>query len=207
MVNRSGFRKPYYAVHVFHNVAMSLITASDVWKSFRYFGSALSFPVNFDAVALCAALHLYHLWIYWRTFHMDDWLHHGLMIGVALPLGSLVPAGSLMGFSLFFTTGLPGAICYAALFARNNDWMSRDTEKRISRVVNLWMRAPGCVAHAALTLAATASAVGRATSWETTVGVVTAALTAWNGMYFLAAVMDSIRPQQQPQPQPQQQQN
>ena len=42
--------------------------------------------------------------------------HHILMIGIALPIGWFVDSKSLLGYSLFFTTGLPGGIDYFLLF-------------------------------------------------------------------------------------------
>jgi hypothetical protein len=181
----AGFRKPYYAVHVAHNVAMVALTASDVWYSFTDLHHALEYPVNWAAIYLCYALHLYHVYEYWRTMHRGDWLHHGLMIGIALPLGSIVPSGTLLGFSLFFTTGLPGGINYAALFAERNGWITHAVEKAINLPIHVWLRCPGCVAHAALTVASILSSPQR-TPFYLAVGLTTAALTAWNGIYFMA---------------------
>jgi hypothetical protein len=183
-------QRPYYAVHTLHNAAVTALTLTDVTTSFTRFHEVQTLPINWQAVYLVYALHFYHTALYWRTFRFDDWLHHGLMIGVALPLGGLVPAGPLMGFSLFFTTGLPGGISYGALWAERNGWLDRHTEKRISQAVNVWIRAPGCVAHGALTLALTLSApssVG-ALQW---IGLLEAALTTWNGLYFMEQVVAS----------------
>ena len=186
-----GFQRPYYAVHVLHNLAVTAVTWPDILATFTQFHvpAILSQPVSWQAVYMVFALHFYHTALYWRAFHFDDWLHHGLMIGVALPLGSLVPAGPLMGFSLFFTTGLPGAIGYGALWLERNGWLSRLREKQISQTVNVWIRAPGCVAHGALTLAAALSSVGGGWLWW--VGILEAILTAWNGLYFMEQVVVS----------------
>ena len=177
-------QKPYYAVHVLHNIGIVALTAGDLVAAITQFYEIPYLPFNWPAVCLCYALHFYHCYAYWRSFHMDDWLHHGLMIGVALPLGSTVAAGPLMGFSLFFTTGLPGAISYTMLFAERNGWISRAHSKRWNAVANVWIRSPGCTALAALTLAALLST--RTTSpWELGVGLCTAGLNYWNGQYFM----------------------
>lgn len=186
-----GFRKPYYAVHVYHNAAMAAFTIPDVWHTFTDFHHALDYPVNWTAVYICYALHLYHVYEYWRTMHRDDWLHHALMIGVALPLGTIIPSGTLLGFSLFFTTGLPGGINYAALFAERNGWITRAVEKSINLPVHVWLRAPGCIAHAALTAAAVLSDP-RTTPYYATIGLLIASLTAWNGIYFMAQCFASV---------------
>jgi succinate dehydrogenase/fumarate reductase cytochrome b subunit len=193
-ITAAGFAKPYYAVHVLHNAAIVALTASDVWGTLTDLHGALCAPITWPAVWCVYALHLYHVLLYWRSFHRDDWLHHMLMIGVALPLGSVVPAGRLMGFSLFFTTGLPGGINYALLFAERNGWVSRATEKAWNVPIHQWLRSPGCVAHGALTLAAGLSAP-EASSFERAATVLVALLNVWNGVYFANQVLraDALR--------------
>lgn len=195
-------QRPYYAVHVVHNLAVSVLTWSDVVATVTQISTIQSLPITWPAVYLVFALHFYHLLVYWRTFRFDDWLHHGLMIGVALPLGCLMPAGPLMGFSLFFTTGLPGAIGYGALWAERNGWLSRLREKQISQAVNVWIRAPGCVAHGVLTLVvALAPASASTNPWLWWVGILEAVLTTWNGLYFMEQVVVAstlFKNQQQP---------
>ena len=186
-LTRVGLRKPYYAVHVLHNAIMVALTARDVWSSVTDVTRATDYPLNWSAILLCYGLHIYHTVAYWSTLHPDDVLHHALMIGVALPLGSVVQSGALVGMNLFFTTGLPGGINYALLFAERNGWVSRATEKAINTRVHEWIRGPGCIAHA--TLAATTAWSLAPTLPAQVVGTLTAALTAWNGIYFASQVL------------------
>jgi hypothetical protein len=113
---------------------------------------------------------------------MDDWLHHVLMIGVAIPIGVAINSNTLMGFSLFFTTGLPGGIDYALLFLVRNNVLESMTEKRINRFCNVWIRSPGCIAHAILTLVF-------ALKNEYSLALIPSALTFWNGQYFMEKVV------------------
>ena len=192
VMTRWGLRKPYYAVHVIHNAIMVALTTGDVWTSVTDYPRVFTYPTNWHAVLLCYALHFYHTFMYWRTFHPDDWLHHITMIGVALPLGSLVNAGTLMGMNLFFTTGLPGGISYALLFAERNGWVTRSTEKAINEPVHEWIRSPGCLAHATLAAVTAWSSVNQPL-WARLSCTLIAALTAWNGIYFAGQVMRSNR--------------
>jgi len=190
-----GFQRPYYAVHVVHNAAIVALTAGDVWHSFADFYHATYHAVNWQAIILCFALHFYHIIDYWRVFFLDDWLHHGLMVGMALPIALVVPSGSLTGACLFFTTGLPGGISYALLFAQRNGWITREQEKAINVPVHAWIRGPGCIANAALILATGLSNQLIATWWELLGSVLVSAVTYWNGVYFTRQVIESgMRP-------------
>jgi hypothetical protein len=195
LIQKAGLAKPYYGIHALHNVAIVYYTYRDlvITDITTVFQQEISWP----AVYLCFALHFYHVQVYWRSFHYEDWLHHVLMIGVALPLGLCVPAGPLMGFSLFFTTGLPGGISYAALFAQRNGWIVRATEKRLSKFAHLWIRSPGCVAHATLTLVCALSlplSLPLSTpspfiQFQQIAAILIAILTAWNGQYYMEQVV------------------
>jgi hypothetical protein len=136
------------------------------------------------------ALHLYHIALYWRKFRFDDWLHHILMIGVALPIGAYVDSKSLLGYSLFFTTGLPGGIDYFLLFLTRNNWLNKNYEKNINSWLNTWIRSPGCISHATLSLVLTHSeCLQYSLDWW--LGVCVSFLTYWNGQYFMKQVVEN----------------
>lgn len=177
-----GYVKQYYLIHVLHNLAIVGLTAPDVIAAF----SLQTGSINWPSVTLCYALHAYHIIDYYKTMRHDDWLHHGLMIGVALPLGSMIPCGSLLGCNLFFTTGLPGAISYGLLFAERNKLIETEVLKRWNARTNLWIRTPGCVAQATLTLvSALTTEATRGQRVQRVAGILIAVLTAWNGLYFM----------------------
>lgn len=182
-----GFQGAYYGVHAFHNALIVSSTWSDVVKTFTDFNNLDTMIPNYDAIQLCFALHLYHCLVYWRKFRYDDWLHHGLMIGVALPIGCFVPSASLVGFNLFFTTGLPGGIDYAALFCVRNGWMDRMIEKDLNRWIQVWIRSPGCQWQVALNFVYVFSLYG--TWYAKIIGLLPAVLTYWNGQYFMEQVV------------------
>jgi hypothetical protein len=186
----SGLLKPYYGVHVIHNIGIMAFTSSDVWLSMTQFHHVKNLPITWEAIYLCYALHVYHTILYWRSFRLDDWIHHISMIAIALPLGCTVPAGPLMGFSLFFTTGLPGGVVYGLMFAERNGWITKAASRPWCKAVNLWIRSPGCCAHAALTWTSVLSApAGTVSGWQFLVSAVIGALHLWNGQYFLDEVI------------------
>jgi len=190
VITRYGYQRPYYAVHALHNVGIVGLTVFDLHRSFAHLHAATEYPVNWWAIYLCVALHAYHIIDYLPSLRFDDWLHHGLMIGVAIPLGLQAPAGALFGANLFFTTGLPGLISYSLLFAERNGLLAKHRVQALNKWTHLWLRAPGCVAQATLVVATVASAP-TVTTLQQVAGFVVAALTAWNGLYFMEQALSS----------------
>jgi hypothetical protein len=193
LLTRFRLESVYYAVHTIHNAAIVYLAVPDVIYTFLHFRQLHLFPPNYEAIYLCYGLHFYHCILYWRKFRFDDWLHHILMIAVALPIGTFLDSHTLTAFSLFFTTGLPGGIDYALLFGVRNGWVDRMTEKKVNRALNVWIRSPGCAAQAAFTLAYMFSTPefhrnGFASS-KTTLSLIPALLVYWNGQYFMGQVV------------------
>jgi hypothetical protein len=192
-IQKRGFEKPYYAVHAIHNALIVYNTAPDVYHSLTEFYNLDAYPTNQTAIQLCFALHLYHLLLYWRSFCFTDWLHHGLMIGIALPIGCWLEAHTFLGMSLFFTTGLPGGIDYVLLFGSRNGYVDKETQKRVNTVLNVWIRSPGCVAMATLS-AVYILARQEESGLLKAVALLPSLLNYWNGQYFMEQVVrDSAR--------------
>jgi hypothetical protein len=182
----SGLEGVYYLIHFLHNAAVVKSTATDVWLTLTDFDGLQKYEPNYHAASLVFGLHLYHIARYWEKLRYDDWLHHITMIFVGLPIGVLVPSSTLLGYSLFFTTGLPGGIDYLMLFLVRNGWLGRMREKQVNRWLNVWIRSPGCVSHAVITFLY----AGR---MENTVAlffsIIPALLNYWNGQYFMDQVV------------------
>ena len=180
----------YYLIHSLHNAAIILLTEEEVYKSLTDFTYVQNSPKNIIALQCVFALHFYHLIIYWRKFRYDDWLHHLLMIGIGLPIGWITESNSLLGYSLFFTTGLPGCIDYFLLFLVRNFWISRETEKKVNAYLNTWIRSPGCVSHATLSILLISSKL-KPYSVDWFLGCIATLLTFWNGQYFMRQVVEN----------------
>lgn len=180
----------YYLIHSVHNGIVVYLTMGEVFNSVFDFNSIANSEKNLLALSYVFALHLYHIAIYKTKFRYDDWLHHILMIGVALPIGWYVDSKSLLGYSLFFTTGLPGGIDYILLFLVRNNWLDKNIEKEINSTLNIWIRSPGCISHAILTLAYT-STQNSVSFFDWFLSFVVACLTFWNGQYFMRQVVEN----------------
>ena len=176
----------YYLLHALHNAWIVALTGGDVIRCISQAtnGEAnwvANGEANWVAIQLCCALHLYHTLVYWKTFRFDDWLHHGLMFGVALPVSLGLGTQSLVGPTFFFTTGLPGGIDYALLALVKNGYMDRLLEKRINTFLNVWIRSPGCILVALLGMA----------SQPFGLGTLAPLITFWNGQYFMEQVVEN----------------
>jgi hypothetical protein len=188
-----GVVSPYYLLHALHNAAVVALTWPDVVATVTDVHGLAAYDANVGAAALVTGLHVYHIAKYRDSLRYDDWLHHALMIGVCIPTGLAFPTTPLMGYALFFTTGLPGGISYATLFLQRNGWLGRLTEKRVNTAMNVWIRAPGCASLAAYVIAHSLSSPAPDV-WGVTLSSLAAALVAWNGQYFMQqAVADLAR--------------
>jgi hypothetical protein len=189
-VRNFKFEGVYYLLHAIHNIVIIGLTYSDVINTIIDFNKIEDYEKNLLALQFVFALHFYHIVIYWEKFRFDDWLHHILMIGIALPIGGYVDSKTLLGFSLFFTTGLPGGKDYIMLFLVRNGWMKKEREKELNSWINVWVRSPGCVAQATLTLVLVFGYM-EVYSLEWWMGILVGFLNYWNGQYFMRQVVEN----------------
>jgi hypothetical protein len=183
-----NIQSPYYFMHVLHNLLVIYLAYPDVLSTFTDFHNLHTYSLNPNLPILVTSFHMYHIVKYRKTLRYDDLLHHGLMIGVAIPLGVLATrTTTLMSYSLFWATGLPGAITYFSLFLQRNGILTRIQEKAINTWINLWIRSPGCVSLLALSLVY----YGSSQEHLHLIGLFPSILMYWNGQYFMnQAVID-----------------
>ena len=179
----------YYAIHALCNAAIIGITIPDVIAIYTSpTQNALTQSNAIYASSLTYGLHFYHIILYRAKLRFDDYLHHSLMIFVALPLANYFGSVNLLGHSLFYTTGLPGMIDYACLYAVRNKYIHRLTEKLINRFLNTYIRNPGCTIHAFITLITVIQSPDMSLI-NTIIAFITSMLVFWNGVYFMDQVV------------------
>ena len=192
----------YYIIHAFNNACIIGLTLTDTITLYTDPYKAFSPSLTIEyATYLTYGLHLYHILMYIKKLRYDDWLHHGLMIFVALPIGSYFGSIKLLSHSLFYTTGLPGMIDYICLSLVRNKRMERITEKKINRYLNTYIRNPGCTIHAYITLINVMmydKQIERydfpyeASLFNITVSLISAIIVFWNGIYFMDQVVGNL---------------
>ena len=181
----------YYLVHFLNNMYIVYLCLPDVYFSYFHFNDFIKYPSNYEAAIITFAIHFYHTIIYWNKLRYDDLLHHILMILVALPISFLAKTGSLLGHSLFYTTGLPGGIDYLMLVLVRNGIINKLTEKKVNNYLNLWIRCPGCIAHGTLTLVGynMVKDIECISIYCFYYYVITGLIVFWNGIYFMNQVV------------------
>ena len=185
----------YYLSHAIVNFLILINCTKDMVSSYTDFDNGIKADTNFIPTMLVYSLHFYHMIAYYKKLRFDDWLHHILMVLVALPLSSLIKTGTLLNHSLFFLCGLPGMIDYILLFLVRNNIIDKMTEKYVNKQINLWIRAPGCIAHSALSILAYMKNRDSevATDYDFIVMLITTALVYWNGIYFMEQVVSDYK--------------
>ena len=126
------YKGNYYLIHGISNMFITIACINDVKQSYLNLNNFMNYPINYYPSIITLSLHSYHIINYYNKLLFDDWLHHLLMCGVALPIGINMNSGFLLNHSLFFLTGLPGGINYINMFLTRNNIMNRLNQKRIN---------------------------------------------------------------------------
>lgn len=180
----------YYLFHFIHNIIISYLTIGNVFLSF--------FPKNLpcgildkNVLPLIYSLHTYHILSYSKFFRKDDWYHHFFSMGVAVPIVLyLFPSRHLLGFSFFFTTGLPGGLNYLLLFFYKNRLLEKKTQQYYNTILNSWVRCPGIIMNCSLILQYLLLYNKNFT--EIFYGMITFFILFWNGVYFQNIVLENF---------------
>lgn len=180
----------YYFLHSINNAVITYCTYPSVLYSYAHITTFYNYERSIIAPILTGSLHTYHIIEYKHKFTYYDYLHHTIMCFVALPFGLYINSGSLFDHSLFYTTGLPGMIDYFLLFLVRNDKIKKITEKKFNNYINLWIRCPGCISTAVLSMVAFCYAPDNTFSLkERIIVLLTAFIVFWNGIYFMNLVV------------------
>lgn len=179
----------YYANHATANAVVVYNTFTHMLSSYNIMLPLSNLLSLYTAKYVVYGLHLYHIIIYNNKLRKDDWLHHILMIGVALPLTEFIPQNNIIGHCLFFTTGLPGMIDYFLLFLVRNNIIKKQTEKMINCKLNLWIRCPGCIMNVTLSIVSMMLYYNMMSRNQLIFGSIILSTVYWNGIYFMNQVV------------------
>ncbi|ATZ80479.1 hypothetical protein BMW23_0427 [Bodo saltans virus] len=95
--------------------------------------------------------------------------------------------------TLFFMMGLPGGITYLLLFLKNCGFIKNKTEKKISKHLNMWIRAPGCVMSSYIIYLNYVNGTFGEMNIIKHIAVWACIFSnLWNGMYFASTIIESF---------------
>jgi hypothetical protein len=181
----------YFLFHFFFNMYSVSHTIKNVVITFH---NPLVLTKRPNTLSFYVLLfHIYHVILTKGNIALDEWLHH-IKVFILCPLLWLHYT-NLCDFGMFFMTGLPGGITYLLLFLKNVKLIENTTEKYISKHLNLWIRAPGCIITAYLIYLncyhgkfGDLNAMGVSKKF----GIYLAMFgSIWNGMYFASTIVES----------------
>lgn len=132
--------------------------------------------------------HLYHILLTKGKLTNDEIFHH-LMVFFVAP-STWINHTIICNFGLFFMTGLPGGITYLLLLLTKLNLIDSINEKRISKHLNMWIRAPGCVLTAYLGYLNHFDTKKNGILYNSCV-LASSSLILWNGMYFASTSIKS----------------
>jgi len=180
----------YYFIHFINNLIIVYFSFFDVITLYGNIYQLYQVS-NFYPSILTYSLHFYHMIYYFNKLRFDDWLHHLLMVGVSLPLANYFGTTIALNHSLFYLTGLPGMIDYLLLFLVRNEIINKLTEKKINRILNLFIRNTGCIIHSFITLSTLLmpSVINTMSMTDILIAIITSILVFWNGTYFMEQVI------------------
>ena len=189
ILTKFNIKGTYYFNHFIANLFVVYYTTPDLLSCYTNIYSAIRSPTNYNAIQYIFSIHFYHIFYYFNKLNFNDWLHHILMIFVALPLSLQSDNGAILSHSVFFLTGLPGGIDYFLLFLNRNRIITKKTEKRVNKYLNLWVRCPGCIASSTFIFQHLAlNQTNQVSPNKLALGTI-GLLIYWNGVYFMELVV------------------
>jgi hypothetical protein len=128
---------------------------------------------------------------YWKTIAFDEKVHHFILVFLLIPL-TWIYYTNICDFAMFFMTGLPGGITYLLLFLKNLGLIETKTEKKISKHLNMWIRAPGCVITSYIIYLNYINGSFSSDNFMNKLAVGLSIVgSLWNGMYFASTIIES----------------
>ena len=143
IVKRFLKKARWYSLHLLGNSLVVYYVAGDFYHLLINPIKAFSRKPIYDGLNITVALHFYHV-IFFSNLTFIDWLHHVLMITIAIisyfcPPSVTVATNGL----LFFLNGFPGGVDYLMLILVKYKIIRPIREKELNSYLNIWIRSPG----------------------------------------------------------------
>lgn len=135
----------YFIIHFIHNMIITSIVAP-------YCFYMISDPIGINSDSnidkkyydflfpMISGLHTFHLIKSYKKIQLDEMLHH--IITYAFSIVNYILVHPFYYSYLIIVSGIPGGITYLLLFLQKLKYIDFTTEKKISYLLNVWIRAP-----------------------------------------------------------------
>lgn len=133
----------FFLKHTIVNAVIVVLVFDEFRATVRAPLLSMTTPYSLAPTYIQIALHVAHMIVECRKLDIIDWCHHLLSSVLVGTLNVYYTVGPLLGFGIFFATGLPGGIDYLLLFMVKRRLIAPNTEKRINRILNVCIRMPG----------------------------------------------------------------
>jgi hypothetical protein len=135
----------WFILHTIANVFVVKYVWADFFSLLQNPIAAFNRTPQYNGLNITVALHFYHA-IFFKNLPIIDWVHHILMISIAIasyfcPPAVIIAANGL----LFFLNGLPGGLDYFLLTLVKYDIIKPIKEKELNSYLNIWIRSPGVI--------------------------------------------------------------
>ena len=179
----------YFLLHFITNMYIINVIYDDV-------KTILLNPLNYIIktpypTTLIMIFHLYHI-IAYNNIPLDDKYHHIINVFILYPFLYLIEYTSVLNLGVFFLMGLPGGITYLLLFLRQFNILTSLTEKRISKHLNLWIRAPGIILTCVIMYINMYFNYEKLTRCYIITHILIITAIYWNAMYFTNTIVTSF---------------
>jgi hypothetical protein len=133
----------WYSLHAMANALVVYYVSADLYNLLVNPIKSFSRTATYSALNITVALHFYHV-VFFRNLTLIDWLHHVLMITIAI-IAYFCPSSVVISTNglLFFLNGLPGGIDYVMLVLVKYGIIRPIREKELNSYLNIWIRSPG----------------------------------------------------------------
>ena len=178
----------WYLMHFITNMYIVYHTFEDMVAIIINPAININLPIN-NPMFIVSALHLYHIISFYKKMTFDDWWHHVLNCFLVTLLTYYYKLGIMINYFLFYMCGLPGGIDYGLLTLNEIGAISRITEKRINKYLNMWIRLPGILYGCAVGWFALT--VGNLGGLNPIVVLFIGILNFYNAIYFASLVTEN----------------
>lgn len=138
------------------------------------------YPSSKYPMTLVVALHVYHIVGPFRLTDAD-WFHHMLFITCLAIPGAIYDWGILANWFAFFACGVPGAVDYTLLALQKANRVIWIPQKRVSAIINTWVRGPGILMGASIGYVFLMSGAYGAPAWALILQLL---LLPFNAIYY-----------------------